>query len=352
MRLFLNWTVVLLLITSCKEEEVVTPVFTDDYGVGMYVVTDNGIGFYDGQQVTQKIYENVNNISLIGAKKIKFRGTKAYILTNNQILTANVQTFAKKEVVDGFVSAVDFDFISDNRILVVDKSDSKVKVANMLTLNIISDIETGENTNPSFIISNSYKSFVLNGGGESLINKDSTLIAIQYRDELVSTAYFMGNLHVGDNPNSAVITADGELKVLCKGIFDSSNPVSNTVSSLYDVNQYNNQVYSFMPLQSIFNAKNLTINSDNTGAYLTAEGGIYSLNIDNGSTNLIVNVNASVICAITESYADSDTSIAYSQMLYMNDLNNFGKIYKYNLNTSIFSDTITFNGNIMDISFY
>ena len=39
-------------------------------------------------------------------------------------------------------------------------------------------------------------------------------------------------------------------------------------------------------------------------------------------------------------------------MLYMNDLESPGKIYKYNLDLSQISDTIFVNGVVKDISFH
>ena len=350
MKLLNYLLVVVLFVSACKKESENAPTYSKDYGSGMYIVTENGISFYDGEVVKNQIYKKVNGSSILNGKKIKFRGTKAYIITDNQILTANVKTFENKEEINGFTNAVDFDFVSHDRLFVVDKGDSKVKVVDLLTSDITADIETGAHTQPVFIVSNSYKSFVLNGGGVAAQTKDSTAVAIEYRDNLVQLADFTGNLLVGDNPNSAVLS--GHLIILCQGVFDPINSINNTESSLSDVNQYSNQVYSTNILAGIYNAQNLISNWDNSSCYLTAEGGVYRLNPNTLNVNLLVSVNASVISTITESYADSDTTVAYSEMLYMNDLDNPNTIYKYSFSLLSFTDTIIVDGAVKDIAFY
>jgi len=358
---FLNWLfVILLLFSACKKESEDTSVYSKDYGSGMYIVTENGISFYDGEVVKNQIYKKVNGSSILNGKKIKFRGTKAYIVTDNQILTANVKTFENKEEINGFTNAVDFDFVSHDRLFVVDKGDSKVKVVDLLTLNIASDIETGDHTQPVFIVSNSYKSFVLNGGGVATQTKDSTVVAIEYRDNLVQLADFTGNLLVGDNPNSAVLF--GHLIILCQGIYDPINSINNTESSLSDVNQHSNKVYSTNTLTGIYNAQNLVLDATETKYFFTAADGVYQMNNDGSGISRKINFTSDFINVKVESYNFTDTTLpvssnltlsANANMLYVNDaINNASAIYKYNTATSAFCDTIVVDGAIKAIAFY
>ena len=342
---------ILFIISSCKETEE-NVVFPEDYGSGVYIATSNGVSFYDGEVVIDQIYSTVNSTAISNVKKIKFKGTKAYILADN-LYTAKVQTFEDKGVVSGFIYPVDFDFVSpENRAFIVDKGDSKVKVVDLDRLEIVSDIETGDSTRPVSIFSNSYKSFVANGGGLPNAIKDSTIIVVQYRDNLVPLADFSGSLLVGDNPNSGVITSSGDLKVLCKGIYDLSDPSNNTSSSVSDINQYTNEVYSTDNLSGIYNASNLISNWNNTSCYFTAEGGVYSLSPNSLNTTLIIAINSNVINTNNESYADTDSTVAYSEMIYMNDQDFSNRVYKYNVNLSSFVDTIIVDGDVSDINFY
>jgi hypothetical protein len=234
--------------------------------------------------------------------------------------------------------------------LVVDKGDSKVKVVDLISLDISEQIECGDSTKPVFIISNPQTSFIMNGGGSTSETKDSTVVAIDYRDNLEEISNFSGNIMVGDNPNSAVFS--GNLKVLCKGIYDLVNPINNTESSLSILNQFTYEVYNTNTLTGIYNAQNLIENGDASLFYFTAEGGVYRINPDGSNSNLITDVNASVINLIVELYADTDTTWVSHEMLYMNDVDNPSNIYKYDLDVSMFSDTIVVDGDVRDINFY
>jgi len=350
MKLLNYLLVVFLFVSACKKDEkVVAPVLPADYGSGMYIVTENGISFYDGEVVEDQIYKKVNGSSIINPKSIRINGNKGYIV-GNKLYVVDINTFGLEAEISGFNNAIQCDIVSDNRALVLDKGESLVKVVDLDNLNITSKIETGDSTKPVFIISNSSTSFVLNGGGVPENKKDSTILVIKYRDGLVSLAEISKILILGDNPNSAVI--NDNLKVLCKGVYNSDDLINNTEASLHVVNQYSYVIYSPNTLSGIYNAQNLIENWNSSIYYFTAIGGIYSVNPSTYNTSLVLNVNSDAIKAVVESYADSDTTVAYSQMLYMNDLDNPGNIYKYDLAISIFSDTIVVDGAIKDIAFY
>ena len=352
MKLINYLLIALVFVSSCKEDIEPRPALEKKYGSGIYIANENGLSFYDGYVVENQIYKTVNGNTLAGVKKIKFQGTKAYIVANNQILTANVETFENKGEVSGFVNLVDFDFISDGRLIAIDNGNSKVNIVDIEKMEITSDIETGENTMPVFIVSNSYKSFIMNGGGGSEQIKDSTAVIIEYRDSIVALANFVGNLILGNNPNSAVFSINGGLKVLCKGVYDVINSMNNTESSLSDVNQYSNEVYSTNALNGIYNAQNLISNWNNSVSYLTAEGGVYRLDPNSLNIDLIVSVNASVINTKIESLVINDSTTLSYEMLYMNDENSLNSIYKYNLDLSLFIDTIRVDSPVNDIAFY
>ena len=287
----------------------------------------------------------------MNGNKIKFSEEKAYIITDNQILTANIETFENKEIIEGFTEAVDLDFVSNNRLFVVDKGDSRVKVVDLLTLDITSDIETGDNTQPVFIVSKWYRSIIINGGGIANSLKDSTIVAVDYRDELAFSADFKGSIYVGDNPNSAVNI--NSLKVLCQGVYDPNNSSTNTEASLVKVNPWDMEVIWTQNLSNIFNAQNL-ISDDNDAMYFfTAADGIYQMNNDGSGISNKINFTSDFLDIRVESYDLTDTTSSYANMLYVNDaINNAGTIYKYNTVTSEFCDTIVVDSSVKDIAFY
>jgi hypothetical protein len=355
MKLINYLLIVLFFIASCTEDKVDPSIPAENYGDGMYIVTDKGVSFYNNTdslaEVQNQIFKSVNNSTIINPKKIKFKGTKAYIIADDYILTANVKTFEKRDEINGFSKPVDLDFISHNRLLVVDKGDSKVKVVDLISLDISEQIECGDSTKPVFIISNSKTSFIMNAGGSTAEIKDSTVIAIDYRDNLEAISNFSGNLLVGYNPNSAVFS--GNLKVLCKGIYDLVNPINNTESSFSILNQFSHVVYSTNTLIGIYNARNLVSNKSASVLFFTASNGIYTINPNGVGVSQIDPIVSDILFVQSEQYNLTDSTTAISNMLYVNDTyNSPNTIYKYNLVLSSYVDTIIVDGNVRDINFY
>jgi len=350
MKLINYLLIALVFVSSCKEDDEPKQTFAKDYGEGMYIVTDNGVSFYDGDVVKNQIYQTVNGTALSNPKKIKFRGTKAYIATDKSLFSANVETFEIKGEAGGFMNLVDFDFVALGRIFAVDKDDAKVKVIDIDRMEITSDIEAGDATSPTFIISSWYRSIVLNSGGIADTLKDSTIIAIDNKDVAIPLADFMGSIDVGDNPSSAVWV--GDLKVLCKGIYDEDNLLSNTFSSLSSVDPWNMELDWNVSL-GVYNAKNLTSNTDGSVLYFTANSGVHSMYDDGSSVTTIIPILSDVLFVKTELYAVNDTTNEYSNMLYINDaLNDPNIVYKFNKSTDSFCDTIIVDSPVNDINFY
>jgi hypothetical protein len=351
MKLINYLLIALVFVSSCKEENEPVPTFAKDYGDGMYIVTENGVSFYDGEVVKNQIYKEVNGDALSNPKKIKFKGKKAYIVSDNQIVTANVETFENKEIIGGFVNATDFDFVDFDRLFVVDKGDAKVKVVDLVSLYITSDIETGDVTNPSFIISKRPRSFILNSGAVADSLKDSTVIGIDYKDVAIPLADLIGSIEVGDNPNSAVWI--GALKILCKGIYDENNLLNNTFSSLSKVDAGNVELDWNVTLPNIYNAKNLVSSSNNNKYFFLALDGVYQMNNDGSGISQKIYFISDILDLSYERYDLTDTTWANVNMLYINDaVNNPNVIYKYNVFIDTFCDTIVVDSPVKDIAFY
>ena len=341
-----------VLIFSCKDDQE-APVLAEDYGRGMYIVTDLGISYFDYKDsnavIKNQIYESVNNTSIVNPKSIKLYGNKAYIV-GNKIYVVDINTFALEGQVNDFSNSVYCDVIYDNRLLVADRGESLVKVVDLDRFEIIANIETGDSTKPIFIISNSKRSYILNGGRIPVDNKDSTIIAVDHKDGVVPIADLADIVILGDNPNSAVIR--GNLKVLCKGVYNSSNPNNNTESSFYKINQFGDMgIIEYTNLAGIYNANNLVISSSGDMCYFTAELGIYEMLQAPMLVSPFLSINSDVLQLNEEKYYTTDSTYIYRDMLYMNDLDNPNKIYKYNLSNSSFEDTLQVNGTVLDIQF-
>ena len=357
MKLINYLLIALVFVSSCKEDTEPSQSFAKDYGEGLYISTDNGVSFYKDGGTKNKIFREVNGIVLNNVNRIKFKGTKAYIATKNVLYSANVETFESKGEASGFLNVVDFDFVAMERIFAVDKDDSKVKVVDMDRMEITSDVETGDSTKPVFIISSWYRSFVMNGGAVADSLKDSTIVAIDYKDELVPFANMMGSLHIGDNPNSAVWIND--LNILCKGIYDTNGVVVKTEATLVSIDPFENpmSITASETLTGIYNANNL-ISDDNNTCYFTAEGGVYSMSNSGTGVAPFLSIVSDVLCFQDERYsvynpADSTNYYYNRNILYVNDAEGSkNTVYKYNLDTSSYMDTIVVDGAVNDINFY
>ena len=349
--------IALVFVSSCKEEEEAVPLFDKNYGDGMYIATDNGVSFYKDGVLSNNIFQKVNGITLNNVNKIKFQGTKAYIATEKSLFSAKVETFESNGEVAGFMNLVDFDFVPMERIFAVDKDNSNVMVVDINRMEIISDVEVGLGAEPVFIISKWYRSLIMNGGEVADSLKDSTIVAIDYRDELVPFANMMGSLHIGDNPNSAV--AINGLKVLCKGIYDTNAVVNvKTEATLVTINPWQMSITSDVSLTGIYNANNLISDDNDNIYYFTAENGIYSMsNSGTGVTSILSRVS-DVLCFQDERYsiynpADSTTTYFNRDILYINDAQNSkNTIYKYDLELGSYIDTIVVDSPVKDIAFY
>ena len=357
MKLINYLLIVLVFVSSCKEETEPAPSFAKDYGSGLYIATENGINFYKNGVLSSNIFQKVNGITLNNVNEIKFQGTNAFIATEKSLFSANVETFESKGESGGFMNLVDFDFVSMGRIFAVDKDDSKVKVVDIDRMEIISDIETGDNTKPVFIVTKSFRSFIMNGGSVADSLKDSTIVAIDSKDELVPFANMMGSLRIGDNPNSAVNISG--LKVLCKGIYDEDNLPSNTFSSLSRIDPWDMELDWNISLGGIYNANNLISEDDGNTYYFTAEDGVYTMsNSGTGVLQLPLSIVSDILFFQDEEYsiynpADSITTYFNRDVLYINDAqNNKNTIYKFDLDIGSYIDTIIVDGPVKDIAFY
>jgi len=356
MKLINYLLIALIFVSSCKEDSDPVQSFVNNYGSGMYIATDNGVNFYKNGVLSSNIFQKVNGITLNNVNEIKFQGTKAFIATEKSLFSANVNTFESKGEAGGFMNLVDFDFVAMGRIFAVDKDDAKVKVVDVDRMEITSEVETGESAKPVFIVSKSFRSFIMNGGAVADSLKDSTIVAIDYRDELVPFANMMGSLHIGDNPNSAI--GINGLKVLCKGIYDTNAVVNvKTEATLVTINPWQMSIAANVLLTGIYNANNLISDDDNI-YYFTAENGIYSMSNSGTGVTSIVSRVSDVLCFQDERYsiynpADSTTSYFNRDILYINDAQNSkNTVYKYDLDLGSYIDTIVVDRPVKDIAFY
>ena len=337
----------MLFIFSCEKTENQN-IYANDYGKGTYILSENGLHFIkkNTDNIASQVFRKTNGMSIQDPSQMTIYGNKLYIL-GLDFYELDINSLELLGQVSGFLDASGCAIIPQNRALVSDREQSLVKLVDLDDYRIVSEMETGENTSPSLIVNKFDKSFVLNSG--NINSYDSTLITITYEDGLIPLADISGNLIVGKNPVSALTS--GNVKVLCKGVYDESDPSNNTESSFYNIYPDDLLINFYQNLSGIFNANNLVETSNGNNFYFTANGGVYRTNTQMTNVNLVIPIESDLLNITTEKYAVNDTTDAYSNILYMNDLNNSGKIYKYNINLSMMVDTLAVSGKVLDIKF-
>ena len=78
MRIFNYFLIVIILVSSCKEETEESPILSNDYGTGLYIATDNGVSFFDGDTAiisnkyfTEDVVVVTSEGNLVGVEAVK-----------------------------------------------------------------------------------------------------------------------------------------------------------------------------------------------------------------------------------------------------------------------------------------
>ena len=189
MKLLKFFLILSIIISSCKLDEDKEPTVNlpKDYGQGMYILTDQGVSFYNYlavdslRVVTENIYKKVNNTDIIQPKSIHINGKHAYII-GDKLYIASMETFGNEGIVDGFSNPVSCKKVDEDRLYIVDKGSSSVKIVDLSNLEILAHIETGDASMPINIAGSWYRIFVMNGGGDDFANRDRPVCLTSFRN--------------------------------------------------------------------------------------------------------------------------------------------------------------------------
>ena len=163
---------------------------------------------------------------------------------------------------------------------------------------------------------------------------------------------FAGNIITGKNPSSVV--NDGNIIVLCRGIYDENDALNNEESSFSRISAGSLSVDANTILSGIYNADNLCVDESDTRFYFTASDGVYWSDKSSFSSNLITDKkNPNVLISNNETYFDLTDSIYKTvNYLWCNDQDNPNYLYKLNFQTNEFEDSIILNSPIIDLEIY
>ena len=156
------------LLMACPKETIDPPIYDQDYGKGLYILTENGVNFYDFDEDTLKedIYSTVNGNYLQNPSSLNIYGNKMYIVTQNTFHKVDAETFLSEFSIGGFTDAQQCEYAKFNRFYVTDKGESEIKVVDLVIRDISGHVKTGDNVYPTDIVVNWGRAFVVNSGGD------------------------------------------------------------------------------------------------------------------------------------------------------------------------------------------
>ncbi|MBT5858332.1 MAG: hypothetical protein HOH88_00525 [Flavobacteriales bacterium] len=342
-------------LMACPKETIDPPIY-EKYGKGLYILTENGVNFYDFNEgvLKEDIYSTVNGNYLQNPSSLNSYSNKMYIVTQNTFYKVDAETFLSEFSIGGFTDAQQCENAYFNRFYVTDKGESEIKIIDLISRDISGHVSTGDSVFPTDIVVNGSRAFIINSGGDDFLDYDSTIVAIDVKNGSEPLNNFAGNIITGKNPVSICKPDFQNIFVVCKGLFDQNNPSNNINSSIYEVEPGNFNIISISELNNIYNADNLISNYNDTRFYITSSSGVYWLSSSNFSSHLVTNEkNPSVLLVNVEQYADTDTTTTSSEMLYMNNnVNGDEYIYKYNIQLNKFVDSIMLKSPIIDLEVY
>lgn len=297
----------LLVFSSCTDEEKDT---TSNYVTGTFIVNEGpfmgGTGtitYYDGNNVTQDVFENQNNGNVLGniaQSMIKF-SDRYFIAVNNA---------AKIQVVDvtNFKSVGEIKNITLPRYFAATQN-------RLFVTSWASDFTTGFINELDPVNLKVLSSKAINGLAERIIARDNFLyVSISSnsfsalpRNILVmdiNTNNIVDSIQVGDNPSDLTFDKNGDIWVTCSGFTDFTDPTLSTSGSIHKITG-RKSVFSYPILNGsksiavdkkkeniyyISNKKVLEHNINNTsGADKTViEGAFYSMGYNNRSEELFL----------------------------------------------------------------
>lgn len=345
--------IISLFLVACPSEKIDPPVYSNDYGKGLYIMTEDGVNFYDykNNELKENIFSTVNGLSLTNPSSLRNYGERMYIVTEGVFHVVDVDNFLSEFSIDGFDNAQDCEYAKFNRVYVSDKGSSEIKVVDLNTREVSAHIKTGDNVNPSDIVLSWERAFVVNSGGDDPLEYDSTICAINVKDGVIPINEFSGNILVDKNPVS--ILHNGSIIVLCKGVYDENNPAVNEESSIVLVGAGSLNLQTSNTLSGLYDADNLLINKSETKYYITTSGGVYYISTSSFANTLVTDKKVPTSMIINrESFANTDTTTLVVDFLYMNDKGNKDYIYKYNVYLNQFVDSFQLTSEVIDLEIH
>ncbi len=318
---------------ACEKEDNPLP---GKYSQGVFISNEGPfmdgsgtISFYDPKTKTiqNDIFELANNRPLGNiVQSVEVFKDKAYVVVNNasKIEVVNAGTFESTGVIEGLSQPRYFLGINEEKAYVSDWA-GHVAIINLNKYEKKGTISTSHG--PDRMILSGSNVWVLNSAGMS---SDSTLMIIDTNtDKVIHT------MVVGGNPSDLVQDKEGNIWVICGGVFDWMNPENNTDGSLVKINPNDFSIIGRTMMEGTDFAPKLAVNKEKNRILFSYNGKIYSLNTGASSLNAFELVMEKTCYALG---IDPDNDeIYFSDPL---DFSQSGVIYRYDASGSTMIDSV------------
>lgn len=282
MKKLLIFSAVVLLFASCKKEEDTTPIpdYTPNAQDKTVLVSNEG-PFQSGSgtisllNITQNsiengVFENTNAYPLGNIVQSAHKaGSDIYMMVNNaqKVEVVSYPEFTSTATIDG-LGAVRYMASQGQTGYVSDWTLGGVQVIDLNTKSVTGTIITGDG--PENLLVHEDKLYVANSGGFGVAN---TVSVIDLNTQTVSA-----QITVSDVPHSMAIDASGNLRVLCRGYNDWTDPTNSTAGALVTINPASGTVTSTLEFaDNSQHPSHLVANADGTRLFFLRDGNIYRM---------------------------------------------------------------------------
>jgi len=283
MKKFLFHIILLLIIFSCKKEEIgpqclncdETPISNTSstdvliINEGTFGWTNASISLYnkENNNVNQNVFKNANNGTNLGdvAQSFLQINDKGYIVVNNsnKIEVVNISDFTSLATITGFNSPRYMLKINDSKAYVTDLYSKSIQIVNLNSNTISGNISVQGWTEQLVLLNDT--AYVCD------MTNNNILIINTLTDVLVDS------IKVGISPNSLVIDKNNQLWVMCSGGFNEEN------ARLMQINPTNRNVVQTLTFSNINHSpSSLSINSNKDQLYFI-NNSVYQMNISSNS---------------------------------------------------------------------
>jgi len=281
-------------IVACKKEKdsvVNSPVAAAD----MVAIVANEGPFMTGsgsvsivnlskKTVSNQLFEQANSFPLGNiVQSVYVENNMAFIVVNNasKVEVTTYPEFESIATISGLLSPR-YCVVANNRVYISDWGTSGVVVYDLLNNQMVALTPTGNGPDKMLLDGNNL--FVANAGSWSANDNRISVIDIQSNEVIqqIETAF---------NPNSMVIDANGNLRVLCAGINDWAEPENSTPGAIYTISRTNFSVIDVINFnESTEHPSSLAINGSLSKLFYLLNGSVYEIGLSESeisSTSLI-----------------------------------------------------------------